>query len=42
MSEAESQFEGFRRFLWLAVGILLLAAALGSAIYIVVHILHSL
>ncbi len=26
MSEAESQFKGIRGFLWLAVGILLLAA----------------
>ena len=39
MSETESQFKGIRGFLWLAVGFLLLAAALGSAIYIVVHLL---
>ena len=39
MSEPESQFKGIRGFLRLAVGFLLLAAALGSAIYIVVHLL---
>jgi len=42
MSEAESQFKGIRGFLWLAVGLLLVAAALGSAIYIVVHHLNYL
>ena len=38
MSETQNQFNGIRRFLWLVVGFLLLAAALGSAVYIVVHI----
>jgi hypothetical protein len=42
MSETESQFKGIRGFLWLAVGFLLLAAAIGSAIYIVVHLLKYL
>ena len=42
MYEAESQFKGIRRFLWLAVGSLLLAAAVGSGIYIVVHLLDYL
>jgi hypothetical protein len=32
MYETESQFEGIRGFLWLAVGFVLLAAAVGSAI----------
>ncbi len=38
MFETESQFKGIRGFLWLALGFLLLAAAVGSAIYIVVHL----
>lgn len=38
MSKTEGQLKGFRRFLWLAVGFWLLAAAIGSAIYIVVHL----
>jgi hypothetical protein len=42
MSEYESQFKGIRGFLWLAVGFLLLAAALGSAIFIAVHLLECL
>jgi hypothetical protein len=42
MSETEGQFKGIRGFLWLAVGLLLLAAAIGSAIYIVVHLLDYL
>ena len=42
MSESESQFKGIRGFLWLAVGFLLLAAAIGSAIYIVVLLLICL
>ena len=41
MSETEGQFKGIRGFLWLAVGFLLLAAAVGSAIYIVVHLLDG-
>ena len=42
MAESESQFKGIRGLLWLAVGFLLLAAAMGSAIYIVVHLLKCL
>jgi hypothetical protein len=42
MYEAESQFKGIPGFLWLAVGYLLLAAAIGSAIYIVVQLLNYL
>ena len=40
MSETQGQFNGIRGFLWLAVGFLLLAAAIGSAIYIVAHLLN--
>jgi hypothetical protein len=40
MSENEGLFNGIRGFLWLAVGVLLLAAAIGSTIYIVVHLLN--
>jgi len=36
------QFKGIRGFLWLAVGFLLLAAAIESAIYIFAHLLHYL
>jgi hypothetical protein len=36
------QFKGIRGFLWLTAGLLLLAAALGSAIYIVAHLLKYL
>jgi len=42
MSETEGQFKGIRGFLWLAAGLLLLAAALGSAIYIVVYLFNYL
>ena len=42
MSETEGQFNGIRGFLWLAVGFSLLAAATGSAIYFVVHLLNYL
>jgi hypothetical protein len=42
MSETQGPFNGIRGFLWLAVGFLLLAAAIGSAIYIVVHLLKYL
>jgi hypothetical protein len=42
VAESESQFKGIRGFLWLAVGFLLLAAALGSATYIGVHLLKCL
>ena len=41
-SESESQFKGIRGFLWLAIGLSLLAAAVGSAIYIVVHLFNYL
>ena len=40
MSETQSPFKGIRGFLWLAVGFLLLAAAVGSTLYIVVHLLN--
>jgi hypothetical protein len=39
MSESEGQFKGIRGFRGLAVGFLLLAAAMVSAIYIVAHLL---
>ena len=42
MSETQGQLKGIRGFLWLAVGFLLLAAAIGSTIYIVVHLLKYL
>jgi len=42
MSETQNQFKGIRRFLWLAVGFLLLAAILGSAAYIVAHLFKCL
>ena len=42
MSDSECQFKGIRGFLWLAVGFSLLAAAIGSAIYIAVHLLNCL
>jgi hypothetical protein len=42
MSEAGSQLNGARGFLRLAIGFLLLAAALGRAIYIVAHLLKYL
>jgi hypothetical protein len=42
VAESGSQFKGIRGFLWLALGFLLLAAAIGSAIYIVVHLLNYL
>ena len=42
MSETRGQFEGLRGFLRLAVGFLLLAAAIGSAIYILVHLVSRL
>jgi len=38
MSETQNQFEGLRGSLWLAIGFLLLAAALGSAGYIIAHV----
>ena len=40
MSETEGIFKGFRGLIWLTIGGLLLAAALESAIYIVVHLLE--
>jgi len=42
MSETQGQFKGLRGFLWLAIGYLLLAAAVGSAIYIVAHLFNYL
>jgi hypothetical protein len=42
MSGTHDQPKGIRGFLWLAVGFLLLAAALGSAIYIILHLLSYL
>jgi hypothetical protein len=42
MSESQNQFKGIRRFLWLAVGFALMAAALGSAIYIAAHLIKCL
>ena len=42
MSETQNQFKGIRRFLWLAVGFLLLAVALGSAVYILAHLVKCL
>jgi hypothetical protein len=42
MSETQGPSKGIRGFLWLAVGVLLLAAAIGSAIYIVAHFLNCL
>jgi hypothetical protein len=41
MLETRNQFIGFHGFLWLAVGFLLLAAAFGSAGYIVVHVVTA-
>ena len=40
MSETQGPSKGIRGFLWLAVGFLLLAAAMGSIIYIVVHLFN--
>jgi hypothetical protein len=42
MSETQGEFKGIRGFLWLAVGFLLLASAIGSATYIVFHLLNYL
>jgi hypothetical protein len=39
MSETENQFKGIRWFLLLAIGFLLLAVALGSAIYLLARLL---
>jgi hypothetical protein len=41
MSEPQSQFEGFGP-LWLALGFLLLGAVLGSATFIVAHVITLL
>jgi len=40
MSERRNEFKGIRRFLWHAVGLVLMAAILGSAVYIIAHILR--
>jgi len=42
MSESQNEFNGIRRFLWHAVGFVLMAAILGSAVYIIAHILRCL
>ena len=42
MSESQNEFKGVRRFLWLAVGFLLLAAAIGSAVYILARLFKCL
>jgi len=42
MSGNQNELKGIRRYLWLAVGFVLLAAVLGSAVYIVVHIIARL
>ena len=42
MSESQNEFNGIRRFLWHAVGFVLMAAILGSAVYIVVRIVACL
>jgi len=42
MAETEHQFKGIRGFLWLSFGFLLLAAGIGSAVYIVVHLVTDL
>ncbi len=42
MAETESQFKGIRWFLRLAIGFLLLAVALGSAIYLLARLLDYL
>jgi len=42
MAETESQFKGIHGFLRLAIGVLLLAAALGSAVYLLARLLDYL
>ena len=42
MAETESQFKGIRGFLRLAIGVLLLAVALGSAVYLLARLLDYL
>jgi len=42
MSEGQNELNGIRRFLWFAVGFMLMAAILGSAVYIIAHILRCL
>ena len=42
MAETERQFKGIRWFLRLAIGLLLLAVALGSAIYLLGRLLDYL
>jgi len=42
MSERQNEFKGIRGILWLAVGIVLMAAILGSAIYIIAHVVKCL
>ena len=38
MSETVGRFKGIRGFLWPAIGLLLLLAAFGSLVYIIVHL----
>ena len=38
MSETKGKLKGIRGFLWLAAGFVLLVLALGSLIYLVVHL----
>jgi len=38
MSQTEGRFKGIRGFLWLAIGLLLVLTALGSLVYIIVHL----
>ncbi len=42
MSESQNEFKGIHRFLWLAVGFVLMATVLGSAVYIIAHVLRCL
>jgi len=39
MSRNQNEFSGIRRFLWLAVGFVLTAAILGSALYIIARLI---
>jgi hypothetical protein len=42
MSETEYQLKGIRGSLWLPFGLLLLAVGIGSAVYIVFHLVTDL
>jgi len=39
MSRNQTEFKGIRRFLWLAVGFVLMAAILGSTLYIAARLI---